>query len=106
MNMDGGIGSGVHVKVVAVVLGTGDQSEEEVAVLGSHDGEEVVYWRSNRGGVVQLPRDERVVILERGYFREEDLTLRVLKVRVRGGVRISKERGVPRSFETFACCQN
>ena len=66
MNMDGGIGSGVHVKVVDVVLGTGDQSEEEVDVLGSHDGEEVVYWRSNRGGLVQLPRDERVVILERG----------------------------------------
>ena len=66
MNMDGGIGSGVHVKVVDVVLGTGDQSEEEVAVLGSHDGEEVVYWRSNRGGLVQLPFDGWAGVLEVG----------------------------------------
>ena len=66
MNMGGGIGSDVHMKVVSVVLGKIDQSEEEVAVLGSHDGEEGVDWRSNRGGLVQLPRDERFVILERG----------------------------------------
>ena len=66
VNTDGGIGSDVHMKVVSVVLGTRDQSEEEFAVLGSHDGEEGVDWRSNRGGLVQIPRDERVVILERG----------------------------------------
>ena len=50
VNTDGGIGSDVHMKVVAVILGTGDQSEEDFSILGFRDGEEGSDWWSNRVG--------------------------------------------------------
>ena len=72
--------SGMGVAVIG--LWKGDQLEEEVAVLGYRNGEEGGDWQSGRGALLRLLCYGRVGVLEGREFGEEDLPLRVLKVRL------------------------
>ena len=94
---DGGAGD------VVIGMGTGDHPEDESVVIGSCDGEKGGNWRSAGGGLLRIPCDGRVGVLEGGKCGEEDLSLRFLKVRVGGGVCISEEQGVPRNIGGVAC---
>ena len=89
--------------VGTVGLGTGYHPEEEVIVLGFRNGEEGINQRSAGGGLVRLPCNGRVRVLDGGEYGEDNFPLRCLKVQVGGGVRRSKERGVPRDIGSFAC---
>ena len=57
---DGGVG------IAAVGMWIGDQSEEEVAVVGSCNGEEGSDWRSGGGGLVRLPCNRRGRVIAGG----------------------------------------
>ena len=80
--------------------------ELEFIVIGFHDGEEGGDWWSDGGGLLQLPYDVEVGVFEGGERGEEYFPLHVLEVRVGGGVRCSKEQGVPRDLGGVACRKN
>ena len=116
MNMDGSIESDVRGNskryetltvvwgVITVGMETGDQPEEDVTVIFFRNVEEGGNWRSSVGGLVRLPYNGRVGVLDGGELGEEDLSLHCLEVRFGGGFRRSKERGVPRDIADVAYC--
>ena len=90
--------------VIAVGLGKLDQSDEEVAILSSHSGEEGDDQWSNIEGFVRLPYDGQVGFFEGLECEEENVLLRLLEVWVRGGVRPSKEQYVRCNLVRIAWC--
>ena len=89
--------------VVAFGLGTGDHPEEEVAILGSRDGDEGGDHQIDGGGLLWLPCDGRFRVIEGEEYREENFLMRFVKVGVGGEVRHSKEQSVPRNLGGVAC---
>ena len=78
----------------AIGMVTGDQPEEEVIVIRFFDGEEGRNQWSARGGLLQLPCNVRVGVLELREYIKDCFPLRCLEVQVGSGFLRSKEQGV------------